>query len=198
MGPSGDLSSLLAPLTQIGSATVSSGEQSYLGLQLRWAGCLGEPLRACHTIGTRPGGTLSRASFRAKSDYLTRPLPQKARGRLVAALVERQAQPGSGAILFDAYGGAINRVAPDDTAFVHRDALCCIQYLTYNGGESWLRRTYAAMRPYVSGMAYQNYIDPELVSWRQAYYGQNYARLVNVQRRVDPNHVFRFPQAVGT
>jgi hypothetical protein len=155
-------------------------------------------LRACHTIGTRPGGTLSRASFRAKSDYLTRPLPQKARGRLVAALVERQAQPGSGAILFDAYGGAINRVAPDDTAFVHRDALCCIQYLTYNGGESWLRRTYAAMRPYVSGMAYQNYIDPELVSWRQAYYGQNYARLVNVQRRVDPNHVFRFPQAVGT
>jgi hypothetical protein len=53
------------------------------------------------------------------------------------------------------------------------------------------------MRRYVSGYAYQNYIDPELSDWRHAYYGSNYARLVHVQRRVDPDHHFRFPQAVG-
>ena len=72
-----------------------------------------------------------------------------------------------------------------------------MQYLSYGGGSSWLAQTYARMRPFVSGMAYQNYIDASMSSWRQAYYGTNYPRLVATQRRVDPGHVFRFPQAIG-
>jgi FAD/FMN-containing dehydrogenase len=53
------------------------------------------------------------------------------------------------------------------------------------------------MRPFVSGTAYQNYIDPELTSWRQAYYGANYALLKAIRHRVDPDHRFNFPQAIG-
>jgi hypothetical protein len=154
-------------------------------------------LTACHTTGTRPGGTLPRESFQAKSDYVAKPLPAAARQALVQAAAARAQIPGSGAILFDSYGGAINQVAPAATAFVHRKVLFCIQYLTYNGGGSWLRSTHARMRPYVTGGAYLNYTDPDLPHWQSAYYGSNYQRLLKIKRTVDPHHYFNFPQAIG-
>jgi FAD/FMN-containing dehydrogenase len=197
IGPARGLDDLLSPLKTVAGVRVSSGTQDYFGLMVRWAGCLGRPVSSCHTAGTHPGGMLERASFHAKSDYVTHPLSDSAREILVGAIELRQRQPGSAAILFDSYGGAINRIAPGATAFVHRNALACIQYLSYNGGEAWLQHTYGAMRRHVSGMAYQNYIDPDLPSWRHAYYGSNYARLVKIQRRVDPHHYFNFPQAIG-
>jgi hypothetical protein len=198
LGPSSELTNQLAPLTAVAGARVSYGDQDYLGLQLRWAGCLGQPSSSCQTVGTEPGGALTREYFSAKSDYLVRPLSGPARQTLIAALERRQDEPGTGAVLFDAYGGAINRVDPSATAFVHRDALCCIQYLSYDGGDSWLRETWAGLRSFVSGQAYQNYIDPDLADWRRAYYGANYSRLAAMQSRIDPEHYFRFPQAIGT
>jgi hypothetical protein len=46
-------------------------------------------------------------------------------------------------------------------------------------------------------MAYQNYIDPAREGWQQAYYGQNLGRLETTRVRVDPDHYFDFPQAIG-
>ena len=197
LGPASELASLLNPLTGIAGASASYADADYLRLQLRWAGCLDLGLEACHLPDTRPGGQLSRDSFRASSDYVSRPLSSAAIAALLDAIARRSSHPGSGAVLFDAYGGVINRVPPDASAFVHRDALFCIQYLTYNDDSDWLDSTYAALRPYVSGEAYQNYIDPNLTGWRRAYYGRNYPRLVAVRERVDPEHFFRFPQAIG-
>ena len=108
---------------------------------------------------------------------------------------------------FDACGGAINRVGPADTAFVHRNALFLAQYtVTWDTGAAsadidqraaWQREFYASMRPYASGQAYQNYIDPSLTNWQQAYYGANYERLTEVKATYDPDHLFQFPQAIG-
>ncbi len=197
LGPASSLNGLLAPLRGIPGARVSSGNMAYMPLQLLWAGCEAKSLAACHTVGAGPGGTLPRESFQAKSDYVSKPLPLRARNLLVSALEQRAEQPGSGAILFDSYGGAINRVSPTATAFVHRRELACMQYLSYNGGGGWLANIHAAMRPYVSGSAYQNYIDISEPNWAQAYYGQNLSRLKSIRQTIDPDHHFNFPQAIG-
>ena len=52
------------------------------------------------------------------------------------------------------------------------------------------------LAPHASGEAFQNYIDPELTDWEQAYYGANLARLKAVKRRYDPAGRFSFPQGV--
>jgi FAD/FMN-containing dehydrogenase len=61
---------------------------------------------------------------------------------------------------------------------------------------AWQQSFWQSMRPYASGQAYQNYIDPALTNWQQAYYGANYKRLTQVKGTYDPDRVFTFPQAV--
>lgn len=52
------------------------------------------------------------------------------------------------------------------------------------------------MRDHVSGMAYQDYIDPKLKGWQRAYYGANYQRLQRIKSAYDPDFRFRFEQAI--
>ena len=110
--------------------------------------------------------------------------------------------------MFDSYGGTINTVAPDATAFVHRRALCGLQSSTSWGpgdppstvdaAQTWLAQSAAAMSRFVSSAAYQNYIDPTLVDWAEAYYGSNLPRLVSVKHRYDPDDFFHFAQSIPT
>ena len=129
-----------------------------------------------------------------------------AKPRLIAAPGLPKAVFESLSERFDAMGGAVNRVAPGATAYVHRNALFQAQYTTgwtpgaVSAGvanqHAWQRAFWRSMRPYASGQAYQNYIDPDLTNWRQAYYGANYTRLTQVKAAYDPQRVFSFPQAI--
>jgi hypothetical protein len=197
----GDQASLRRALRGLTSAvtpsSLSVGTSSYLDLILRWAGCLGESPSECRV----PPSDL----FAATSSYARKPLTGAGARAIVAAVERRQAQSslGSGAILLDSYGGAINRVAPDATAFVHRDALFSLQYLCYWGSASaaapsiaWLNGARRAVRPFVSQFSYQNYIDPGLPDWPTAYYGTNLERLQDIKARRDPDDVFRFRQSI--
>ena len=186
----------MAPITAVAGASLSTGSGAYLDVQRIWAGCATESAAACRTI--RP------SSFSARSAYVATPLPASGAGALMAAIERRQAQGlGSGSVLLDPYGGALNRIAPDATAFVHRDQLYSAQMLAYWGsaGEAaaagtWLDELDAALAPHASGQAYQNYIDPGLRGWERAYYGQNLARLESIKRTWDPDSVFRFAQGI--
>jgi FAD/FMN-containing dehydrogenase len=205
LGSETKLRTLLGPLTRVSGVQLTTGSSPYLDAQLRWAGCLGKSVAQCHLVGETPAGTLQRSAFVAKSDYVNAPLSRAAVDMIVRWLERvRPAGFGTAALLLDSYGGAINRVPAAATAFVHRNALCSGQYLAYPSRPEdvaaaigWLRNFYKAMRPYVSGFAYQNYIDRDLTGWRHAYYGTNYARLQDVKRRFDPDRVFRFAQGIN-
>jgi FAD/FMN-containing dehydrogenase len=192
------LHTLLAPLVSTGTPLhVSVRQRSFLRAAEYWAGC--GPVAECRL---EPFGGLQRARFAAKSDYVRRPFSPAALRTMVRA-IERA--PASGLLLIDSYGGALNRVPKGATAFVHRDSLCSLQYLAYWSSPAntaanlaWLRSFYAAMRPFVSGEAYVNYIDPDLSGNLQAYYGQNLRRLVAIKRRHDSANVFRFRQSIPT
>jgi hypothetical protein len=61
---------------------------------------------------------------------------------------------------------------------------------------AWINGAWRALRPFVSGQAYQNYIDPQLTSWQRAYYAGNLPRLREIKKQVDPDFKFRFRQAI--
>jgi FAD/FMN-containing dehydrogenase len=189
-GAAAALRSLIAPLAAAGRPTsVSVVSSSWFQAVLHWAGA---------------GG---RATFKGASDYVARPLPPAGIDTIVEWIERRRDVTGRGSLLLDSYGGAINRVPATATAFVHRDALCSLQYLAYweptdppaaaSANLAWIRGFRAAMRPYVSGFSYQNYIDPDVADWPHAYYGRNLSRLVAVKRRYDPDDLFRFAQSIS-
>jgi FAD/FMN-containing dehydrogenase len=195
-GTEAELRALLAPLASAGTPTrVTVRSRSFMDATLMWSGCSDVECRT------------ERATFNAKSDYARRPLSRDAIRKMIGRIEAHAANPslGRGSILLDSYGGAINRVPSAATAFVHRDRLFSMQYLAYwEPGQAagpnlaWIRGFHRAMRPHVSGFAYQNYIDPDLASWRHAYYGSNLRRLVAVKRKYDPANVFRFRQSIPT
>jgi FAD/FMN-containing dehydrogenase len=148
-----------------------------------------------------------RVAYGAKSDFFTTLLPRKGIDNLVSAIAQRQVSTlGDGGIGFDAFGGAINRVAPNATAFVHRNALFGVQYTAnwnandpgsiVSANNTWLANTWQGMRSYASGAAYQNYIDPNLAGWQQAYYGSNLPQLQQIKSTYDSGNLFHFAQSI--
>jgi FAD/FMN-containing dehydrogenase len=183
---------------------------SYLNAMLLEAGCSSVGLQGCHLPWYASGGKLNRQPQFAKSAYFSKPLSSAGIATLLRGITNLQsvrgAAGGVGGVAFDAMGGAINRVSPTATAFVHRNALFGAQYTTdwtngaaaagINNQHAWLRSFWSSMQPYANGQAYQNYIDPDLTNWSAAYYAQNYPRLQTVKRTYDPTRLFNFPQAI--
>ncbi|MGW8955646.1 FAD-binding oxidoreductase [Streptomyces sp. NPDC055709] len=128
--------------------------------------------------------------------------------KLVARMDEWvQRSPESEAtIAFFAMGGEDAVPAPEDTAYVHRDARFIMSMTTYwanhdpsavqHANIAWLNTLYDDMSADLGTRAYQNFPDRELPNWWTAYYGSNYRRLVRVKEQYDPRQIFRYPQGI--
>jgi FAD/FMN-containing dehydrogenase len=195
------LSALLEPLESAARPVKRQvASASFRAAQERWAECTADH---CARQAANP--------YAVKTAFFRDPIPAAG---ITAAIDQLERWPGSVAssptvgIELNSWGGAIADVPSSATAFVHRDARVLAIYGTtwsphdradlVTANRAWLEQLWARMRPYASGSAYQNLIDPDLGDWAQAYYGSNYPRLVWVKRRYDPHNVFHFQQSIGS
>ena len=142
----------------------------------------------------------------AKSEFFAHPIPAEAIGALLDAFVEGRASGESRELDFMPWGAAYNRRPPDATAFVHRDQLFQLKHAVVlhpdappgnqAAAHAAATRSWASVHPWGSGRVFQNFADPDLEHWAEAYYGPNYARLVRVKARYDPSNLFHFQQSL--
>ncbi|MCT9077202.1 FAD-binding oxidoreductase [Streptomyces fulvoviolaceus] len=209
LGTYGELQNAVDRLAdRVGSpaSSVSLKRRSYEESMEVYAGCSSYSTDAqCHLPGSTPGrspqGALNRETYSAKSDFFDRSI--SAAGIQTMLKQVQGVRGGSGDIALTALGGAVNRVSPTATAFVHRRSRMLAQYIAaWRSGtsgaasQSWLTGAHDAMKPYASGAAYQNYADPTLKDWRKAYYGDAATRLTKLKNQYDPNRFFTYPQAL--
>jgi FAD/FMN-containing dehydrogenase len=99
--------------------------------------------------------------------------------------------------------GAPNRVASDAMAYGHRDAKFVLnvhgRWDEANDDRmciAWARDFFKASAPYASAGAYVNFMTAEESDRIASAYGANYARLVEVKRKYDPDNVFHLNQNI--
>ncbi len=205
IGKKADLEDLLAPLVAIGpqKVPITIVRMPYANAH-RPAGCTLEPDGS--TSCSLAGSSGDYPNYQ-RSDFFTKPVPAAGIAEIVSQVEQWPGGPGSyeGGVQLEAFGAPskMNEVSPAAMAWMHRDSLYHTVYLNFWGqpqseaaNVEWVNGFYAAMRPYASGQAYQNYIDAGLASWRSAYYGSNWKRLQRIKRAYDPNNLLAFKQGI--
>ncbi len=99
--------------------------------------------------------------------------------------------------------GSCHRVAPDATAFGHRDANFSMVILAASedpaqdaANTKWVRDYSDAVAPHSEVGGYVNFMDDDDETRIRANYGANYDRLVTIKRQFDPGNLFRCNQNI--
>jgi len=107
-------------------------------------------------------------------------------------------------IFFASLGGAVNRVAPDATAYSHRDAnfVMNVHGRWDDAAEddkcvSWAREFFRATEKFASGGAYINFMTADETDRVSAAFGASHDRLQKVKKKYDANNLFRMNQNVS-
>ncbi|EEF39198.1 Reticuline oxidase precursor, putative [Ricinus communis] len=161
---------------------------------------------------------LYKANFKAKSDFVTEPIPEDG----LEGMRKRLLEEDIGLVIMDPYGGKMNKISESGIAFPHRKGnLYNIQYMVKwvdNGVRAtnrhlhWIRSLHRYMKPYVSKSpraAYFNYRDLDLGTnkdantsyseasvWGLKYFKGNFKNLALVKSKVDPGNFFRNEQSI--
>jgi FAD/FMN-containing dehydrogenase len=203
LGTEAQARAALAPLLAVREGQVRVDVRTRQQSAMFDAHCTNLTVEQCRPYRFGVPGHLERSRFYAGSAYLGGPLD--AAGRTALIEVAHDATPGfngTRSIIIAAHGGAIASVAPDATAYPHRDAHYGIQFYAQSGGawedrnaRDWVRAACATVEPVSTG-AYVNYLDAYQDDWEAAYYGASAAGLRAVKAKYDPSGRFRPAQGV--
>lgn len=98
--------------------------------------------------------------------------------------------------------GAVEDIAPSETAYFHRKAIIAQEYLSSwkcddeeQINVQWIKNLRNAMSPYTLG-DYVNWPDIDIKNWQNTYYGSNFPKLRKVKTIYVPCNVFHFPQSI--
>jgi FAD/FMN-containing dehydrogenase len=169
-----------------------------------------ETRRFWSELGTANGGPEAsppqHSCLFSKSEFFRRPVPTDAIAALVEIFTGDRAAGQSRELDFMPWGGAYNRVPADATAFVHRDELFQVKHAAAvdldtplgekEAAHRWVNASWTAVHPWGSGRVFQNFPDPDLDGWANAYYGSNLDRLLRIKARYDPERFFRAHQSL--
>lgn len=99
--------------------------------------------------------------------------------------------------------GAVHDVAPDATAFYHRDARWSQVIVGVSDDPSdrdritqWTKNYHDTVHPHTAGGAYVNFMMEEGAPRVRATYGENFDKLQAIKRRYDPDNFFRVNQNI--
>ncbi|GMI96329.1 hypothetical protein like AT4G20820 [Hibiscus trionum] len=165
--------------------------------------------------------SLTSPYYKAKSDYVKKPIPEMGLRGLWSMLSEEEAE--SAVVGFFAYGGIMAEIPETANPFPHRAGN--LYKILYNVGWQedenvnseryiqWIRRVYDYMGSFVSKSpreAYINYRDLDIGTnnedgntsyaeasiWGRKYFKNNFNRLMRVKTMIDPQNFFRQEQTI--
>jgi hypothetical protein len=140
--------------------------------------------------------------WKGKSHFVFQTLPSNAT-QTIASYFTMNSTPREAILMVYSYGGAIQNIAGNATAFAHRSALYQLEYyvayLNENDMESslnWINSFYNSMSQYLAPFAYVNVADSNLNQFLTDYYADNKDRLQQIKKRYDPDNLFRYQQSI--
>lgn len=163
--------------------------------------------------------TAMRMSFKAKLDFIRKPMPKSAFRGMWKLLLKREV--GMGQLLLVPHGGKMAEYSESALPYPHRTGvLYQMQQLAYwnhtgvsDSSLKWVRNLYDYLTPFVSKNpreAYINYRDNDLgvndeqgntsyakaSVWGIKYFKGNFRRLAEIKTKVDPGNYFRHEQSI--
>lgn len=159
-----------------------------------------------------------RFSFKAKSDYVQKPISKTG----LEGLLERLLQEDTPLMIWTPYGGKMSKISESEIPFPHRkgNRFMAIYVTAWTSADkdveekhiAWIRNLYSYMETYVSKSpraAYINYRDLDLgmnrdrstsfleaSSWGTKYFKNNFERLAIIKSKVDPDNFFYHEQSI--
>ncbi|WDV45808.1 FAD-binding oxidoreductase [Clostridiaceae bacterium M8S5] len=139
--------------------------------------------------------------FKATGSFIFEPLSKRMLNLLNEKLINA---PKNSAQFYEfmALNGNVSNVKPNETAYVHRDALYLLEIesiwtleLDRKDNIDWTNNVKSSLDTAGVG-TYRGFTDFHLVDWQKQYYGDNYLKLREVKSKYDPQNIFNFPQSI--